>query len=233
MDAICAIAQRHNLRVIEDAAQAHGAAYKGKRAGQWGDAAAFSFYPGKNLGAYGDAGAICTNDAALAALVAKLRNHGRTKKYEHDVIGYGERCDTLQAAVLHAKLKHLDHWNHARRRCAQRYHDALSGIPGITTPATQADSEPVFHIYCIRVTGDRDAMVDELKKRGVEAGVHYPIPVHLQPALRHRGCQPGAFPHAEAAASTIMSLPIYPEITDSQIDTVISHVIDVVGTLRA
>lgn len=232
MDRICAIAKAHNLFVIEDAAQAHGARFQGRRAGHWGDATIFSFYPGKNLGAYGDAGAVCTNRDDIAARVAKLRNHGRSEKYAHDVIGYGERCDTLQAAILDAKLPHLDAWSEARRRHAARYTEALADVPGLETPYIPADSEPVFHIYCVRVQGDqadRDNILSELKARGVGTGIHYPIPLHLQPALAHRGYQKGDFPVTERAAQTIISLPIYPEMRDDQRDYVIAQLRDIVG----
>lgn len=221
MDEIMAIADRHNLIVVEDAAQAHGARYKGKRAGQWGRAATFSFYPGKNLGAYGDAGAVCTNDAELAATIAQIRNHGREGKYKHAVIGYGERLDTLQAAVLHAKLPHLDSWNEARRHHAAYYTMKLRDVPGVTVPTIMPDSEPVFHIYCIRVAGDRDAIRAALNERGIGAGIHYPIPVHLQPAMQHREGERGDFPHTEAAADSIISLPLYAEMTREQANTVI------------
>jgi dTDP-4-amino-4,6-dideoxygalactose transaminase len=216
MDAIMAIAERHGLIVIEDAAQAHGAVYQGKRAGQWGRIACFSFYPGKNLGAYGDAGAICTNDDALADRIAKLRDHGRTSKYGHDISGYGERLDALQAAILGAKLPHLADWNAARRRIAAEYTELLDDMDGVRTPIVMPESEPVFHIYCIRVNGNRDAILAGLKKRGVEAGIHYPIPLHQQVALSPLGYADGAFPHSEAAAKSILSLPIYPELTLEQ-----------------
>lgn len=219
MDVIIEIAKKHNLYVIEDAAQAHGAVYQGKKAGQWGDAAIFSFYPGKNLGAYGDAGAVCTNNPEIAAKVAKLRNHGRTEKYAHDVIGYGERLDTLQAAILDVKLKHLADWNTARRAHASYYSERLQLFPDVTVPHILPDSEHVFHIYCIRVEKNRDQIIDELKQRGVGAGIHYPIPLHLQPALSHR--KNGEFPEAESAADNIISLPIYPEMTKEQLDQVI------------
>lgn len=221
MDRIMAIAKNHNLLVIEDAAQAHGAIYQGKKAGQWGDAAIFSFYPGKNLGAYGDAGAVCTNRQDIAERVAKLRNHGRTKKYEHDVIGYGERLDNLQAAILHVKLRHLDAWNALRRQHAATYTAQLSALSGITVPTELPESAPVYHIYCVRITGDRDALMAALKAQDIGVGVHYPIPLHLQPALAHRGYTQGDFPHTEDAASAIISLPIYPELTAEQIKTVV------------
>jgi dTDP-4-amino-4,6-dideoxygalactose transaminase len=220
MDRIMEIARRHKLRVIEDAAQAHGAEYQGLRAGAWGDAACFSFYPGKNLGAYGDGGAICTNDTDLADRIAKLRDHGRTSKYEHDVIGYGERLDALQAAVLSAKLPYLDEWNDARHRHAAHYDALLAGMAGVCTPLHMDDARHVYHIYCISVAGDRDAILKRLNERGVGVGIHYPVPLHMQPALAHLGYPRGAFPHTERAADTILSLPIYPEMTPDQINTV-------------
>jgi len=219
MDIITEIARKHNLYVIEDAAQAHGAIYQGKKAGQWGDAAIFSFYPGKNLGAYGDGGAVCTNNAELAKKIAKLRNHGRTDKYSHDVIGYGERLDTLQAAILNVKLKHLNDWNTARRAHANYYNERLKLFPGITVPTVLPESESVFHIYCIRVDEKRDEILKELKNRGIGAGIHYPIPLHLQPALAHR--KDKHFPQTETIADHIISLPIYPEMTKEQLDEVI------------
>lgn len=229
MDAIMEIARRHNLHVIEDAAQAHGAEYKGQRAGAWGDVACFSFYPGKNLGAYGDGGAVCTNDEALATRIAKLRDHGRLTKYEHDIIGYGERLDALQAAILGAKLPHLDDWNAARRRHAAYYNQALANLPNVSTPANPPDFEHIYHIYCISVTGDRDAILAELNKRGIGAGIHYPVPVHLQPAMKHRGGKAGDFPASERAASSIISLPIYPELTQAQINHVVEELADVLS----
>jgi dTDP-4-amino-4,6-dideoxygalactose transaminase len=229
MDRIMDIARHHNLVVVEDAAQAHGAEYKGKRAGEWGPIAVFSFYPGKNLGAYGDAGAICTDDDALADKIAKLRDHGRTSKYAHDQIGYGERLDSLQAAILGAKLPHLPDWNDARRRIAAYYTQALNGIPGVCTPSEMADARHIYHIYCITVNGNRDAILADLKSREIEAGIHYPIPLHLQAALVHRGGREGDFPHTEHAAKSIISLPIYPELTIEQMNRVVEELADVIA----
>lgn len=230
MDAIMEIARKHNLYVIEDAAQAHGAELNGKRAGQWGDIATFSFYPGKNLGAYGDGGAIVTNNEDLAKRISQLRDHGRNGKYLHDMIGYGERLDTLQAAILHAKLPHLDGWNAKRREHAAYYTDCLKDHPKVVTPTIAKDSVPVFHIYCIQVDGDRDAILDKLKARGVGAGIHYPIPIHLQPAMAHRGIPEGSFPITEATAKRIISLPIYAELTEEQRAYVVETVIDVLNS---
>lgn len=221
MDRIMAIAEKHGLKVVEDAAQAHGAEYQGERAGQWGDIACFSFYPGKNLGAYGDGGAIGTNDAELAATVRKLRDHGTETKYVHDLVGYCERLDTMQAAVLSVKLPHLDGWNEARRSHAHYYNEALKDVPGIVTPVEMDDSVPVYHIYCVRVPGDRDAVWHALNERGVGAGVHYPIPVHMQPAMEKYGWQRDDFPHSAEAAESILSLPLYAELTQEQLDEVV------------
>lgn len=230
MEAIMEIAQRHNLPVVEDAAQAHGAELNGQRAGHWGAAACFSFYPGKNLGAYGDGGAVCTNDDALADRIAKLRDHGRTSKYSHDIIGHGERLDALQAAILGAKLPHLDDWNAARRRHAAHYTRSLQGMSGVLPPQTMPGAEHIFHIYCIRVRGERDAILKELNARGIGAGIHYPIPVHLQPAMAGCGWKRGDFPNAEAAAESIISLPIYPEMETGQLDRVIEELSEILGT---
>ncbi len=231
MDAIMEIAHRHNLFVIEDAAQAHGAELNGKRSGAWGHAACFSFFPGKNLGAYGDGGAVCTNDDVLADKIAKLKDHGRMSKYEHDELGYGERLDSLQAAILGAKLPHLDDWNAARRRHAAYYDASLANIPGVQTPTVMEGSTPVCHLYCIRVNGDRDAILAELNQRGIGAGVHYPIPLHLQPAMRDYGGKAGDFPHAEHAAKTLISLPIYPEMTTDQLSQVVEELSEIMGVL--
>lgn len=228
MEEIMDIAKRHNLYVIEDSAQAHGAEYQGKRAGEWGDVAVFSFYPGKNLGAYGDAGAICTNRDDIAKAVAALRDHGRTNKYEHSVIGYGERMDSLQAAILKTKLAHLEDWTHARRRLAQYYTERLSSINGITTPAIMDQSNPVWHVYSIRVEGNRDMILADLKERGIGVGVHYPLPLHLQPALKHRRYQRGDFPETEVAAQSIISLPIYPELSTDDADYVVDNLVAIV-----
>ncbi|MBK8024708.1 MAG: DegT/DnrJ/EryC1/StrS family aminotransferase [Chloroflexi bacterium] len=228
MEAIVGIARRHGLKVVEDAAQAHGAERHGQRAGAWGDAACFSFYPGKNLGAYGDAGAVCTNDDALADQIAKLRDHGRTSKYAHDVIGYGERLDRLQAAILGAKLPHLDGWNAARRERAVFYDEALKGVAGLTTPYAAPDGQPVYHIYCVRVDGRRDDILKTLNARGIGAGIHYPIPCHRQEAMAHYALGEGSFPISEAAAGSIISLPIYPEMSSADAELVVDALIEAV-----
>ena len=222
MDGIRAIAAAHHLAVIEDAAQAHGATWNGVTAGGLGQAACFSFYPGKNLGAYGDAGAVVTNDAAIAEQVRLLRNHGRRSKYLHEVKGYGERLDTLQAAVLAAKLPHLPAWTAARRRLAARYDALLADLP-VERPVVAPAAEPVWHLYVLRC-GQRDALLEHLNRAGIGAGVHYPVPLHLQPAYADLGYAPGALPVTETVAATCLSLPIYPEMTEGQQDHVVAEI---------
>ncbi len=222
MDTILEIARRHHLRVIEDAAQAHGAEYRGRRAGTMGDLACFSFYPGKNLGAYGDAGAIVTNHAELAERARLLRDHGRRSKYEHQVVGYGYRLDALQAAILGAKLPHLEAWNARRRAIADYYTEFLTNT-AVVTPYVPQHITPIYHIYAIR-HANRDELQKHLKARGIETGIHYPIPLHLQPVYENLGYKRGDFPHAEKAANEILSLPIYPELTDAQVEMIVQAV---------
>lgn len=224
MDRIMAIAERHNLAVIEDAAQAHGAIWNDKRVGAIGHAACFSFYPGKNLGAYGDAGAVTTNDARIAELVSLLRNHGRHSKYLHDIKGYGERIDTLQAAILLAKLRHLAKWTAHRQRIAARYDELLADLEGeIVLPYVHLAAEAVWHLYVIR-TPRRDALLEHLNRSGVCAGIHYPTPLHLQPAYADLGYVRGDLPVTEAVADTCLSLPIFPEMTDAQQEYVVATI---------
>ncbi len=220
MAAINAVAQAHGLAVIEDAAQAHGATLHGARAGTLAQVGCFSFYPGKNLGAYGDAGAVITADPGLAAQIRLLRNHGRRAKYEHEVVGFGERLDTLQAAVLLAKLPHLDDWTAARRRLARRYSERLATLD-LVLPQEMEGVESAWHLYVIR-TARRDELLAFLKAHGVEAGVHYPLPLHLQPAYAHLGYVRGNLPVTEAVAASCLSLPLYPELTDAQQDRVVA-----------
>lgn len=222
MATINEVAAANDLPVIEDAAQAHGATLNGKVAGTLGDAACFSFYPGKNLGAYGDAGAITTNRADLAERVGLLRNHGRRTKYVHDTIGYGERLDTLQAAILHVKLGYLPTWTEARRRLAARYGERLSDCE-LVLPYVSPGANPAWHLYVVR-TPQRDALLDHLRSEGIGAGIHYPLPLHLQPAYAHLGYQRGTLPVTEIVADTCLSLPLYPEMTDEQQDIVIDAV---------
>lgn len=224
MDRIMALAERHKLAVIEDAAQAHGATWNGRRVGAIGHAACFSFYPGKNLGAYGDAGAVTTNDAHIAELVSLLRNHGRHSKYLHDIKGYGERIDTLQAAILLAKLRHLAKWTADRQRIAARYDALLADLEGkIVLPYVHPAAEAVWHLYVIR-TLRRDALLEHLNRNGIGAGIHYPTPLHLQPAYADLGYARGDLPVTEAVADTCLSLPIFPEMTAAQQEYVVATI---------
>ena len=222
-DPILSIARKHNLVVIEDACQAHGARYKGKRVGALGDAGCFSFYPGKNLGAYGDAGMIVTNSNEIADKIRLLRNYGQPQKYRHVIMGYNRRLDSLQAAVLRAKLGHLDGWNSSRRRAAKLYDEMLKDVDGVRTPYHAEESEHVYHLYVVQHP-KRDQLLKYLKDHGVFAGLHYPTPVHLQPCYEHLGKPPGSLPFTEAAASRVISLPMFAEITDEQIEYVCDRV---------
>jgi dTDP-4-amino-4,6-dideoxygalactose transaminase len=208
MDAVNAIAARHGLLVVEDACQAHGARYRGRRAGVLGHAAAFSFYPAKNLGAFGDGGMVVTDDAEIAATLRKLRNLGSAEKYRHDLKGYNRRLDTLHAAVLAVKLARLDDDNASRRRTASIYDDLLHDVP-VDLPRTREDVEHVHHLYVIE-TDHRDALRQHLATVGVETGIHYPVPIHLQPAYDHLADGRGSFPVTEAGSERILSLPMYP-----------------------
>jgi len=212
MDAINAIARGHGLKVIEDACQAHGARAGSFRTGALGDAAAFSFYPGKNLGAQGDGGMLVTDDDEVAERARLLRNYGQRVKYTSEIVGYNRRLDTLQAAMLRVKLPHLDGWNAARREHAARYAEALADLP-LVRPVTREGVEHVWHLYVVRVP-DRDTVRERLAAEGIETGIHYPVPVHLQPACADLDYLPGSFPVTEAAAAQIVSLPIYPELPE-------------------
>lgn len=213
MDPILEIASRRGLKVLEDACQAHGAEYRDRRVGSIGDAACYSFYPGKNLGAYGDAGMIVTSDESLASWCRMMADHGRTEKYSHDHVGYGKRMDTIQAAVLRAKLPHLQAWTEARRARAAAYDKLLAGV--VETPFEPDWATGVYHQYVVRVPM-RDRVLGRLKEAGIGAGIHYPIPLHLQPAYSFLGHKQGDFPVTEKTADEILSLPIYPEMTDEQ-----------------
>jgi dTDP-4-amino-4,6-dideoxygalactose transaminase len=219
LDPIMEIARRHKLAVVEDAAQAQGSLYKGRKAGSIGHAGSFSFYPGKNLGAWGEAGAITTNDAALRERMMMFREHGQKKKYYHDVVGWNGRMDGLQGAVLSVKLKYLDRANQGRRRAAARYDQLLAGLPGVTLPVAADYASHIYHVYAIRVQ-QRDALLQRLGERGIGCGIHYPVPVHLQAAYANLGYKRGDFPVSETCADTFLSLPMFPELTDQQIETV-------------
>jgi dTDP-4-amino-4,6-dideoxygalactose transaminase len=219
MDPIMAIARQHGIKVIEDCAQAHGARYRGQKVGTFGDAACFSFYPGKNLGAYGDGGAVVTDDDHIAERVKLLRNHGQREKYVHELEGFCHRLDNLQAAVLGVKLPYLDEWNECRRHAAATYSDLLADLPGIITPYVAPDVEPVFHLYVVQVP-ERSRIQAALKAEGIDTGIHYPIPLHQQPAYAYLGHKPEDFPISAALGPKILSLPMFPEITELQIQTV-------------
>ncbi len=219
MDPIMEIARKHKLFVIEDAAQAQGSKYKSRLAGSIGHAGSFSFYPGKNLGAWGEAGAITTNDAALREGMQMYREHGQKKKYYHDVVGWNGRMDGIQAAVLSVKLKYLNQANDGRRRVAARYNQLLAGLPGVSLPVEVEYAHHIYHVYALRVA-QRDTILKLMGERGVSCGIHYPVPVHLQNAYANLGHKRGDFPISEACADSFLSLPMFPELTDAQIDTV-------------
>ena len=225
MDAVLGIARAHDLKVVEDACQAHGAEYRGKKVGTFGDFGCFSFYPGKNLGAYGDAGMIVTDNEDLAVKTRKLRNHGGIGKYEHEILGYNSRLDSLQAAVLDEKLKFLDEWNHMRVRIARMYDEGLRGIKEIAVFLSSADTSPVYHLYVIKLrSGDRRDFIRYMKDCGIATGIHYPEPVHLLPPFLDLGYKKGDFPAAEEYMRSIVSLPIFPGMTEEQAEYVIKAV---------
>lgn len=223
MDPILAIARDRNLLVIEDAAQAHGAEYKGRKAGTIGHIGCFSFYPGKNLGAFGEAGGVITNDPQLNERIRALRDHGQVKKYYHNLVGWNCRMDGIQGAVLQIKLKHLDRGNSLRRQHAAAYNEAFRSIAAITTPLEAEWGKHVYHVYAIRVP-DRDAVLASLNEAGIGCGIHYPIPVHLQEAYRDLGYSQGAFRVSEQTSTEFLSLPMYPELNKEQRQTVIRTV---------
>ena len=218
MDAVMEFAKNHGLKVIEDCAQAHGATYQGRRVGTFGDLSAFSFYPGKNLGAYGDGGAIVTMDAALAERCRMIANHGRISKYDHEFEGRNSRLDGVQAAVLSVKLKHLERWTEARRANAARYTELLQGSAA-ATPAEHPDKRHVYHLYVVRVA-ERDRVQARLKESGIDAGVHYPIPLPLLKAYHYLGHRPEDFPVAASYHGELLSLPMFPELSSEQIERV-------------
>jgi dTDP-4-amino-4,6-dideoxygalactose transaminase len=219
MDPILAFGRQHGLYVVEDAAQAHGTLYKGQKAGSIGDLGCFSFYPGKNLGAFGEAGAVVTNDQRLDEKIRILRDHGQVRKYHHTMVGWNCRMDGIQAAVLRVKLRHLDHNNQSRRRHAKQYNHSLAELEELTTPYEDAYGQHVYHIYAVRVSG-RDEVMRSLEEKGIGCGIHYPVPVHLQKAYRGLGHAPGAFPVSERTATEFLSLPMFPELTEKQIQLV-------------
>ena len=222
MDKLREIAGKHNLVLVEDAAQAHLAEYKGKKVGSLSKATSFSFYPGKNLGAYGEAGAVVTDDDELATKITMMREHGQSKKYYHDSFGHNYRMEGIQGAVLGVKLKHLNDWTDGRRKVAAKYRDLLSGVEGITLPIEMPDVKHVYHLFVIRVNGEdgnkkRDDLQTFLKENGVASGLHYAIPLHRQKCFEYLGYNKGDFPVTENLAETGISLPMYAELTDEQI----------------
>ncbi|HJT82433.1 MAG TPA: DegT/DnrJ/EryC1/StrS family aminotransferase [Chthoniobacterales bacterium] len=219
MDPILEFARKHGLFVIEDACQAHGAEYKGRRAGTLGDAGCFSFYPGKNLGAFGEAGAVITNDGEMAEKIKVLRDHGQVRKYRHNMIGWNCRMDGIQAAVLSVKLRRLENGNLLRRTHARDYDEAFSSIEEIVIPVEADYARHVYHVYALRVH-DRDEVMFTLKEKGIQCGVHYPVPVHLQRAYRELGYSNGDLPISEQGALEFISLPMFPELTKEQIGMV-------------
>jgi dTDP-4-amino-4,6-dideoxygalactose transaminase len=231
MASILTIARQYDLWVIEDACQAHGAKYQGRRTGSLGDAAAFSFYPAKNLGAYGDGGMVVTDNAVLADQVRLLRNVGMRPKYHHPVKGFNHRLDTLQAVVLCTKLPYLDAWNEARRKVAILYDQLLAGLL-LSTPFTMAGVEHVYHLYVVQIL-ERDALQAHLAQSGIGTGIHYPIPIHLQPAYKDLGYYKGDFPITEQYAERILSLPMYPELMPDLQKTVVDRIGEFVLSRRA
>jgi dTDP-4-amino-4,6-dideoxygalactose transaminase len=224
MDAILAIARKHNLTVIEDAAQAHGALYKGRRVGTLGHVGCFSFYPSKNLGAFGDGGMVVTNDPEVAERLRVLRNGGQKTRYDHRLLGVNSRLDELQAAILRVKLRYLESWNSQRRHIAALY-TALLGDSDVVAPTETSSVKHVYHLYVIRCR-QRDALQKHLADRGVQTAVHYPTPIHLQGAYGWLCLESGSFPVAERCAKEVLSLPIYAELTDTQVRQVAAHISD-------
>jgi dTDP-4-amino-4,6-dideoxygalactose transaminase len=225
MTGLLKIARRHGLRVIEDACQAHGAEHGGRRTGTLGDVAAFSFYCAKNLGAYGEAGMVVTNDRGIATSVQMLRNHGSKEKYHHAMLGMNSRIDEIQAAVLRVKLRHLEEANMHRRTWAAEYSRRLAGLDEVTLPAELPSARHVYHLFVISVPR-RDALRDWLRERGIETGIHYPLPLHLQEACAGLGYRAGDFPNAEASAAGVLSLPMYAELTLDQVSYICQTVHD-------
>ncbi|HEX8292152.1 MAG TPA: DegT/DnrJ/EryC1/StrS family aminotransferase [Pyrinomonadaceae bacterium] len=219
LDAVSAVAERHDLLVIEDAAQAHGARDKGRRVGALGRAGCFSFYPGKNLGAYGEGGAVVTDDAGVARRLRMLRDHGSEQKYRHELVGYNSRLEGIQGAVLNVKLKRLDDWNALRRRHAARYRELLAPLAAsgaLVLPAEADYAEHVYHLFVVQ-TKARDALQRYLAAAGVQTGIHYPVPVHLQPAYAALGHKAGDFPNAESQSARVLSLPMFAELAGHQL----------------
>ncbi|HTG93741.1 MAG TPA: DegT/DnrJ/EryC1/StrS family aminotransferase [Pyrinomonadaceae bacterium] len=220
MDAIMEIARKHGLKVVEDAAQVHGGRWRGQRVGSIGDAATFSFYPGKNLGAFGDAGAVVSQNEELIEQIRMLANHGRLEKYTHKMEGVNSRLDGLQAAILRVKLRHLDEWNSKRRAHADFYLDSLTHSE-FRPQAVNSHAEPVWHLFVVRIP-EREALQKRLKDEGIATGIHYPVPLHVQPAYQNRQIPLGSLPMTEAAAKQVVSLPMYPELSEAQLELIVN-----------
>ncbi len=220
MDPLLAVAKRHKLLVIEDAAQAHGAKYNGRPVGSLGDLACFSYYPGKNLGAYGEGGMVVTSDEEKARTIRMLRDWGQDRKYHHALAGYNYRMEGIQGAILRVKLRHLERWTEARRAHAARYRALLADC-GVAIPAEAPYARHVYHIYAVRAP-DREGLMKALAEKGIQTAIHYPVPVHLQPAYADPAYGPGSFPHSEEAAQQVISLPMYPEMTEAHQERVSS-----------
>lgn len=234
LDPLKEIAKKHNLILVEDAAQAHLAEYKGKKIGGLTDAASFSFYPGKNLGAFGEGGAVTTNDESLIKLVKKLREHGQSQKYYHDTFGHNYRMEGIQGAVLGVKLKHLNNWTDGRRRVASKYYDGLKNLEQIILPKEMSHAKHVYHLFVVQIntgsleesTMTRDKLKDYLTEKEIGVGLHYPVPLHLQKCFSDLGYKNGDFPVTERLASTGLSLPMFPELSDEQVQYVIENIVN-------
>jgi dTDP-4-amino-4,6-dideoxygalactose transaminase len=231
MDPILEVARKHNLVVIEDAAQAHGATYKGRSAGSVGDIACFSFYPTKNLGAYGEGGAVTTSNPEYARTIRMLRDWGQDRKYHHLLHGYNYRMEGFQGAILRVKLRHLERWIERRRAIVKTYNEQLAGLD-VVRPAEMPWARHVYHLYTLR-SDNRDALQADLLNEGIQTGVHYSTPAHLLPAYAHLGYGPNSFPESKKAAREVLSLPLYPELTESQVQTVLDALTEIVPLKRS
>jgi dTDP-4-amino-4,6-dideoxygalactose transaminase len=225
MDPLMNIAEKYNIAVIEDACQAIGANYKGKKAGSVGLSGAFSFFPSKNLGGYGDGGMIVTNNGDFAEKVRKLRKHGSGKTYYHDMIGYNSRLDAMQAAILNAKFPYLDRWSESRRKNAGYYNERFRRMKSIEIPEVKEYNYHIYHQYTIKITeGKRDKLQDYLKENNIGTKIYYPLPLHLQPCFKYLGYKEGDFPVAEKMSKRVLSIPMFPELTENQLDYIIQHI---------
>ena len=223
IDGILKIAKKHKLKVVEDTAQAFGADYKGKKAGTFGDCGALSLFPGKNLGAFGDAGAILTNNQAVAERLKIFRNQGNKEKYYHSVIGYNNRLDTLQAAILKVKLKYLDGWNKRRQENAEYFKQQLKGLP-LKTPFVPAYTTHIYHQYILRLNGASQKLIEHLRAKGIDSRVYYPVPLHLQKCFKALGYKKGDFPESERACKETLAIPVYPDLTREEKDHIVSSI---------